>query len=43
MTDAFIEAVLWAKANPDKAIASLLEQPAYGRMSKDLIKKMSER
>src|SRR5204863_187372 len=30
MTDAFIEAVLWAKANPDKAVASLMAQPAYG-------------
>jgi sulfonate transport system substrate-binding protein len=43
MTDAFVEAVLWGKANPDKAIASLMEQPAYGRQSKDLITLMSER
>ena len=43
MTDAFMEAVLWAKANPDKAVASLMAQPAYGRLSKDLIQKMSER
>lgn len=43
MTDAFIEAVLWAKANPDKALTSLLSQPAYGRLNRDLIKKMSER
>jgi len=43
MTDAFIEAVLWAKANPDKALKSLLSHPAYGRLSPDLIKKMSER
>jgi sulfonate transport system substrate-binding protein len=43
MTDAFIEAVLWAKANPDKALQSLLSHPAYGRLSPDLIRKMSER
>ncbi|HSD00406.1 MAG TPA: glycine betaine ABC transporter substrate-binding protein [Casimicrobiaceae bacterium] len=43
MTDAFIEAVLWAKANPDAAIAALMEQPAYGRLSKELIQRMSER
>lgn len=43
MTDAFIEAVLWGKANPEKAVASLMEQPAYGRLSKDLVMRMSER
>ncbi len=43
MTDAFVEAVLWGKANPDKALRSLLSHPAYGRLSPDLIKKMSER
>ena len=43
MTDAFIEAVLWAKANPDKAVKSLLSNPAYGRLSPELIKKMTER
>jgi sulfonate transport system substrate-binding protein len=43
MTDAFIEAVLWAKANPDKAVASLMEQAAYGKQSKDLIQRMSQR
>lgn len=43
MTDAFIEAVLWAKANPEKAVASLKSHPAYGRLSTDLITKMSER
>jgi ABC-type nitrate/sulfonate/bicarbonate transport system substrate-binding protein len=43
MTDAFVEAVLWAKANPDKALAALLSNPAYGRLSPGLIKKMTER
>ena len=32
MTDAFIEAVLWAKANPEKALKSLMAQPEYGRL-----------
>jgi hypothetical protein len=36
MTDAFVEAVLWAKANPQKALDSLMAQPAYGRLSKEL-------
>ena len=43
MTDAFVEAVLWAKANPQKALDSLMAQPAYGRLSKELIQRMSER
>ena len=43
MTDAFVEAVLWAKANPRKALDSLMAQPAYGRLSKELIQRMSER
>ena len=43
MTDAFIEAVLWAKANPDKAVDQLMSNPAYGRLNRDLIKNMSER
>jgi len=43
MTDAFIEAVLWAKANPDRAITSLMSHPAYGRLNSDLIRKMTER
>lgn len=43
MTDAFIEAVLWGKANPDKAVSSLMELPAYGRLNKDLVRRMSER
>jgi sulfonate transport system substrate-binding protein len=43
MTDAFIEAILWGQANPDKAVSSLMEQPAYGRLSKDLVMRMSER
>jgi len=41
--DAFIEANLWAKTYPDQAIASLMSQPAYGRLSKPLITKMSQR
>lgn len=43
MTDAFIEAILWGKANPDKAVASLMELPAYGRLGKDLVRRMSDR
>jgi sulfonate transport system substrate-binding protein len=43
MTDAFIEAVLWAKANPEKAVDALMSNAAYGRLNRDLIKKMSER
>jgi sulfonate transport system substrate-binding protein len=43
MTDAFVEAVLWARANPQKALDSLIAQPAYGRLSKELIQRMSER
>src|SRR5947207_15726977 len=43
MTDAFVEAVLWAKANPDQAVSDLANQPAYGRLNRDLIKNMSER
>lgn len=43
MTDAFIESVLWAKANPDKAVDQLMSNPAYGRLNRDLIKNMSER
>jgi sulfonate transport system substrate-binding protein len=43
MTDAFVEAVLWAKANPEQAVASLMSHPAYGRLDKDLIMRMTER
>lgn len=43
MTDAFIEAVLWAKATPDEAIKSLMSRPEYGRLGRDLIEKMSNR
>lgn len=42
MTDAFIEAVLWAKANPDETVKSLLSNPAYGRLNPGLIRKMTE-
>jgi ABC-type taurine transport system substrate-binding protein len=42
MTDAFIEAVLWSKANQDTAIMSLLSNPSYGRLSPALIKKMTQ-
>ena len=43
LTDSFVEAVLWAKANPQKAVDSLMALPAYGRLSKELITRMSER
>jgi hypothetical protein len=43
MTDAFIEAVLWAKANPDEALKSLMGRPEYGRLGPDLIGKMTNR
>ncbi len=42
ITDAFVEAVLWAKANPDETLSSLLKHPAYGRLNPGLIKRMSE-
>lgn len=43
MTDAFIEAVLWAKANPEETVKSLLSNPAYSRLNPGLIHKMTER
>src|SRR5882724_6713849 len=43
MTDAFIEAILWGKGNPDKAFAALMSQPAYAHQNRDLIRKMSAR
>jgi sulfonate transport system substrate-binding protein len=43
MTDAFIEAVLWAKANQEQALTSLQSHPAYGRLGSDLIRKMTDR
>jgi ABC-type nitrate/sulfonate/bicarbonate transport system substrate-binding protein len=43
MTDAFIEAVLCAKANQDEAIKSLMARPEYGRLGRDLIEKMTQR
>ncbi len=43
MTDAFIEAVLWAKANPDEAVSSLMARPEYGRLGRGLINKMTQR
>jgi ABC-type nitrate/sulfonate/bicarbonate transport system substrate-binding protein len=43
MTDAFIEAVLWGKANQEQAITTLMNNPAYGRLSADLIRRMTER
>jgi len=42
-TDAFIEAVLWAKANQEKAVADLASQPTYGRLGLPLLTKMSQR
>lgn len=43
VTDAFMEAILWAKANQEQAVKSLLSLPAYGRLGPELITKMSER
>src|ERR1700737_4935526 len=43
ITDAFMEAVLWAKASPDQAASDLSNQPAYGRLGRGLIDKMTER
>ncbi len=43
MTDAFIESVLWARANQEKAVTSLLSRPAYAHFDRGLMKKMSER
>jgi ABC-type nitrate/sulfonate/bicarbonate transport system substrate-binding protein len=43
LTDAFMEAVLWAKANPDEAVRSLVSRPEYGRLGRGLIDKMTER
>jgi sulfonate transport system substrate-binding protein len=43
VTDSFIEAVLWAQANQEKAVADLSSQPAYGRLGVPLITKMSQR
>jgi sulfonate transport system substrate-binding protein len=42
MTDAFIEAVLWGKANQDQTISLLMSNPAYGRLNADLVRKMTE-
>jgi ABC-type nitrate/sulfonate/bicarbonate transport system substrate-binding protein len=43
ITDAFIEAVLWAKAYPEQAIDALANLPAYGRLGRPLLEKMSQR
>lgn len=43
ITDAFVEAVLWAKAYPEQAVSDLANQPVYGRLGRPLITKMSER
>src|SRR3989441_5691340 len=43
MNDAFIEAVLWAKANPDEAGKSLMRRREYGRLGGDPIVKMKDR
>ncbi len=42
VTDAFVEAVLWGKANRDRALAALLAQPAYANVNRDLIRRMSD-
>ena len=43
MTDAFIESILWARANPEEAVTSLMSRPEYGRLGRGLIQKMTER
>jgi len=42
LTDSFIEALLWGRANPAKALELLLAHPAYANMNRDLVKKMSD-
>jgi ABC-type nitrate/sulfonate/bicarbonate transport system substrate-binding protein len=42
-TDAFVESVLWAQANQEEAIRTLMARPEYGRLGRDLITKMTER
>lgn len=43
ITDAFIEAVLWAKAHQDEAVSTLSAMSVYGRLGQPLIRKMSQR
>jgi sulfonate transport system substrate-binding protein len=42
LTDAFIEAILWGKANTDKAMADLFALPPYANVNKPLIRRMSD-
>jgi ABC-type nitrate/sulfonate/bicarbonate transport system substrate-binding protein len=42
ITDAYIESVLWARANPDKAVQGLMSRSAYAHQKPELIKRMSE-
>jgi sulfonate transport system substrate-binding protein len=42
LTDAFIEAILWGKANQDKAMTELFALPPYANVNKGLIKRMSD-
>lgn len=43
INDAFIEAILWGRANPEKAMDALMSQAAYASVNRDLIKRMSDR
>jgi ABC-type nitrate/sulfonate/bicarbonate transport system substrate-binding protein len=43
VTDAFLESILWAQANQEEAVSSLMARPEYGRLGRDLITKMSQR
>ncbi len=41
-TDAFVEAILWGKANTEKAMSELFALPQYASVNKALIKRMSD-
>jgi len=43
VTDAFVEAVLWAKANQEEAVKSLLRMSTYAQLPEWLMKKMSDK
>jgi len=42
LTDAFVEAILWGKANTEKAMSELFALPQYASVNKALIKRMSD-
>jgi len=42
LTDGFIEAILWGKANTEKAMSELFALPQYASVNKPLIKRMSD-